>query len=61
MRMDKTRANSPFIRVREAVEELWGKMVDMQKGRPLSEAEWQMVLKRLEELLAEGMEDIGED
>jgi hypothetical protein len=36
--------------VKEAKEELWGKMVDMQRGnRPLSEAEWRQVLGKLEE------------
>ena len=36
--------------VKEAKEELSGKMVDMQRGnRPLSEAEWRQVLGKLEE------------
>jgi hypothetical protein len=35
--------------IREAVDELWGKMVDMQRGdRPLSETEWRQALRRLE-------------
>jgi hypothetical protein len=35
----------------EAVDELWGKMADMQAGLPLNPREWRTVLAGLEQLI----------
>ena len=43
-------------KLKQAVDELWQKIQDMQQGQPLTQAEWIMILAEIEKRIAKGGE-----
>ena len=43
-------------KLQQATEELWAKIQDMQAGQPLTQAEWLMIIARLERRIANSTE-----